>query len=115
MDNLTNTVQATDVQTKPQLMYFDTDADFHSFCVIPQYKIVQSETGQTYYDFDFTSDYLNALAAGTKFTIRDKNSNVLKHKAVSFGSITKPVQNLKMYSSTIDKKSNTVNTVNEEE
>ena len=48
-------------------------------------------------DFDFTHEYLDAIAKGLRFIIKDEDSQICKHKAVSYRTITKNIDNLDNY------------------
>ena len=82
------------------VMYFDTDDDFYQFCVEPV-LIAREYTNNRgdidyYSDFNFTNAYQDAIKNNIAFVIRDKNSNILKHKGVvSYKTISKQTQNLK--------------------
>lgn len=86
----------------PNKMFFSSDDEFYKFCVVPVLVTRQSVNGLTgepvqYFDFDFTHEYLTAVSNGVKFIIKDEDSQIYKHGAVSYRTITKPVQNLKQY------------------
>ena len=82
-------------------IYFDNDDDFYAFSVNPTLvtkEFVDANGNVGYYcDFDFTPQYYDAVNAGKKFIIKDENSNIYKHQAVSFRTISKPVSNLGYY------------------
>lgn len=84
------------------IMCFDTDDDFYTFCVNPvlvvkEYTNKNGEIDQ-YSDFDFTNDYNDAINRNIAFVIRDKNSQILKHKGiVSYRTVSKQTQNLLPY------------------
>ena len=82
-------------------MYFDSDDDFYQFCVEPyiipvEYTNDQGET-KYYMDFNLSKSYQNAINQGKVFIIKDPNSQIFKHQAVSYRTITKPIQNLEQY------------------
>ena len=83
------------------VLIFDDDDQFYNFCVNPKLNIKTKklETGQdiNYYDFDFTHDYNKALEMGKRFKIKDENSQICKHGAVSYRTITKRIDNLDPY------------------
>lgn len=88
--------------TNPNKMYFKCDDDFYQFCVVPVIiprEFVNKLTGETLYymDFELSDAYKNALAQNKKFVIKDKNSQIFKHKCVSYRTITKPIENLEEY------------------
>ena len=79
-------------------MYFDSDDDFYKFCVVPEIKAkpFTLDNGETFYtmDFDLSNDYNMAIQNGNIFVIKDENSQICKHGAVSYRTITKPVKNV---------------------
>jgi len=83
------------------IIYFDSDDDFYNFCVVPE--LVPREytlaDGRVVYfsDFDFTKCYKDALSQGKRFIIKDEDSSIFKHGAVSYRTITKNVDNLDQY------------------
>lgn len=82
-------------------MYFDSDDDFYKFCVDPIIIPVEyiTDEGETKYsmDFNFTKSYQDAVNQGKIFIIKDPDSQIFKHQAVSYRTITKPIQNLEQY------------------
>ena len=82
------------------IMYFDNDDEFYQFCVAPVViPIASTKDGITSYsfDFDFTQGYKNALSNGKRFVIKDEDSQIYKRGAVTYRTITKPIQNLDQY------------------
>ena len=88
-------------EKKDNIIYFDTDDDFYEFCVVPacHQRDVLLNNGQisSFMDFDLSNDYWNAVKDGKYFVIKDPKSQIYKHKAVSYRTITKPIKNLKNY------------------
>lgn len=89
-------------KTNPQIMYFDNDDDFYNFCVNPKLfarELSVTNNGEKLYsyDFDYTDAYKKALSDNKLFVIKDEDSQIYKHKAVSYRTITKPVKNLEQY------------------
>lgn len=89
-------------KSNPQIMYFDNDDDFYNFCVNPKLfarELSVTNNGEKLYsyDFDYTDAYKNALSDNKLFVIKDEDSQIYKHKAVSYRTITKPVKNLEQY------------------
>lgn len=81
------------------VIYFDNDDDFYNFCVEPSIIYKNDETcPYSYYDFNLTSGYNDALNNCKCFIIKDKNSNIYKNQCVSYKSISKPINNLKCMS-----------------
>lgn len=83
------------------ILYFDNDEAFYNWCVVPQLKTCEytDNLGNIKYfvDFDFTHEYLDAIAKGLRFIIKDEDSQICKHKAVSYRTITKNIDNLDNY------------------
>lgn len=75
------------------IMYFDTDDEFTDFCLNSNPTIIATDTG-TFYDYDFTPMYNDAIANGVQFMINDDKSKVKKRGCVCRGLITKRVENL---------------------
>ena len=85
----------------PQKMYFDSDDDFYKFCVVPvivpKERISKDGTIIRSMDFNLSNEYHNAVKDGKMFIIKDPNSQICKHQAVSYRTITKPIENLEEY------------------
>jgi hypothetical protein len=81
---------------KQTIMYFDTDEDFQNFCVLPYTTLEKSPiTGEPYEQWHFTKEYLDAVAAGTRFKIKNEDSIIYKRgQVVGPGGIGIRVQNL---------------------
>lgn len=81
------------------VMYFNTDDDFYTFCVEPilvpiEYTNANGEIAH-YVDFNFTNQYQDAINKNIAFVIKDKNSQIMKHDGVvSYRTISKQAQNL---------------------
>jgi len=73
-------------------IFFDNDDEFYQFCVVPQINIVDGVM-----TFDLSSAYYNAVNNGCKFIIKDEDSSIFKHQAVSYRTLTQPVKNLVQY------------------
>jgi len=86
------------MNTKDNIIYFDSDNEFYDYCVVPELVPVQyidSEGNEKYYsDFNFTSQYNNAVNNGMRFVIKDEDSQIYKHGCVSYRTISKDIQNL---------------------
>ena len=78
------------METKGNIIYFDNDEEFYEFAVIPE---LVTKDGK-YFDFELSSQYKNALKSGKKFCIKDEDSQILKHAAVSYRTITKDIDSL---------------------
>ena len=85
----------------PQKMYFDCDDDFYRFCVVPvivsKERILKDGTIRRSMDFNLSNEYHNAVKNDIIFIIKDPNSQICKHQAVSYRTITKPIENLEEY------------------
>ena len=83
-------------ENKQTIMYFDTDEDFQNFCVLPYTTLEKSPiTGEPYQQWHFTKEYLDAVAAGTRFKIKNEDSKIYKRQqVVGPGGIGIRVQNL---------------------
>ena len=83
------------INKKEKIITFNCDDDFSTFAIGNCYSIKNSEKNQNmkYFDIDYTDEYLNYLKDGYMFIIRGK-SLVAKRQAVSFGVITKDVENV---------------------
>lgn len=79
-------------------MYFKSDKEFYDFCVVPKLitkKYINAQGEEDYYcDFELSDAYNKAVEKGIHFFITDENSQICKHQAVSYRTITKPIQNL---------------------
>ncbi len=95
------------------ILYFNDDDEFYTFCVKPQIlltSIVDDEgVSHECTTFDFTDEYKTAVNNGTSFVIKDENSLITKHNAVSLGFHTKEVKNLEPYNAFYDKYINRLN------
>ena len=83
-------------ENKQTIMYFDTDEDFQNFCVLPYTTLEKSPiTGEPYQQWHFTKEYLDAVAAGTRFKIKNEDSIIYRRgQVVGPGGIGIRVQNL---------------------
>lgn len=79
------------------IIAFNNDQEFMDYCICPNVVILRGESGVLYYDINYTDLYNDAINSGTFFVIKDSNSQICKHNAVSLHSITKPISNLKQY------------------
>ena len=85
--------------TNNKVIYFNTDDELYKYVVVPQ--IIEKErvnaTGEVthYADFDLSRAYYDDLDNSVEYIIRDKNSQIYKHKGVSYRTITKKLDNLK--------------------
>ena len=85
------------------IIYFDNDDEFYDYVVVPE--IVAYPTDHIdkygypvyYYDWNFSDMYNKDIKNGISFIIKDENSQIFKHGAVTYSTITKPVTNLQQY------------------
>lgn len=88
---------------KQNIIYFDNDDEFYDYAVVPQLIPIKTDSvdkygNPVYYcDWNFSSVYNNAIQNNTQFIIKDEDSQIFKHGAVSYRTITKPIQNLQQY------------------
>lgn len=86
------------IDKERNIITFDTDDEFTDYCMSSSPVSYYNETADMYYyDYPFTDEYINAVNAGTKFSIAAEDSKVVKRGAVCRGLITKPVKNLRLY------------------
>ena len=86
---------------KNNIMYFANDDSFYDFCINPVMRVckVISTNGDEilYPDYDFTQAYLDAVAAGVRFCIKDELSRVNKNGLLPVGTSTKRIDNIERY------------------
>ena len=82
---------------QPITRYFENDDEFYSYPVDPRIIPMKLKEGVYYTTFNFTPQYLSDVDNGVMFVIKDANSKIFKHKAVSVGIMNKRVQNLEQY------------------
>ena len=91
------------IDDKQNIIYFDNDDEFYNYAVVPQ--LIPIETDKVdkygypvyYCDWNFSKVYNDAITNNTQFIIKDEDSQIFKHGAVSYRTITKPIQNLQQY------------------
>ena len=88
-----NCLKRNNIETR----YFENDDEFYNYCVDPRIIPMKSDEGFYYTTFNFTPQYLSDIDNGVKFVIKDVDSVIFKHKAVSVGLMNKRVQNLEQY------------------
>lgn len=81
----------------PNVRYFDNDDEFYKYCVVPELVPVDLGNGLYSATFNFSSQYQDDIKNGIRFIIKDEDSKIFKNGAVSYRTITKPVQNLEQY------------------
>lgn len=89
------------MEIKDNIIYFDSDDEFYQYSVVPELipvHYVDNLGADKYYTtFEFTPQYQNDVNNGMTFIIKDEDSNIFKHGAVSYRTITKDVQNLEQW------------------
>lgn len=83
-------------------IYFDSDDDFYKFCVVPnviEIDYINPITGENCkkLGFELSNQYYDAINSGKKFVIKDHNSQIYKHKCVSYRTMSRNIQNLDVY------------------
>ena len=88
-----------DINKEKKIIQFSDDGEFTKWAVNPTLVLrCTGENNDIYYsDFNFSDAYNQYVSDGYKFQIKDKKSQVYKHQAVTFRTLTKKVQNLKAY------------------
>ena len=86
------------MEVKDTTIYFDNDNEFYEYAVIPQLITIpfidKSGVERYYTDFNFSTQYNDAINNGMKFIIKDEDSQICKHGAVSYRTIAKEIKNL---------------------
>lgn len=80
--------------TKNNTITFSNDQDFFDFAVVQEMVFERSEMGTLLQTWNFTHAYNQAIEEGTKLVISDPNSQVVKHRAVTYRAVTRPVENV---------------------
>ena len=78
--------------TENNTITFDNDREFLDWAVIQNNLVTRSDKGTLYIDFDFTPDYEKSVKNGTELIITDPSSEIHKHQAVTFRTVTRPVK-----------------------
>lgn len=83
------------------ILYFANDDDFAKFCINPEiqvYKVINPDGVEFLRaDYDFTQQYKDAVANGTRFCIQDLASHVNKDGLLGYRSTTKAIDNIERY------------------
>ena len=77
---------------KNNTITFEDDNEFYDWAVSPFDVFERSESGTLMSTWNFTSSYEKAVERGTKLIINDPKSSVVKHQAVTFRTVTRPVE-----------------------
>lgn len=68
--------------SKNGIMYFESDEEFTDFCVAPYATIQRMSDGTLYVDGDYSDEYKDCIKKGTKFIIKDEDSEVCERQCV---------------------------------
>lgn len=71
---------------------FKNDLEFSDFAIVQADTFERSESGVLIHSWDFSNDYEKALEEGYRFIISDPNSQVVKHQAVCYRTVCRPVE-----------------------
>ena len=71
------------METINNKIYFESDAEFEDFCIVPYATIEQSESDNFYVEGHYSDMYKKCLAEGKTFVIKDEDSVVYKRKCVT--------------------------------
>jgi len=86
------------MEVKDNIIYFDNDNEFYEYAVVPQLVTIpytSRDGSERYYtDFNFSTEYNDAVNNNMIFMIKDENSQICKRGRVSYRTITKDVSNL---------------------
>lgn len=82
---------------KGKFIFFDTDEEFCDYAINPEMKFTKLDDGVYVHNLDYTEEYLDAVNANKYFVIKNRDSKIAKHNAVSMHTITKPVKNIISY------------------
>ena len=86
-----------DTKLPDNIMYFANDDDFATFCLDPTLKIRNLDDSCIIYDYDFSKAYLDAVANGVRFCIKDENSHVNKDGYLGYRGGCKKIDNVERY------------------
>lgn len=90
-----------DYNPDDNIMYFVNDDDFAVWCMDPEIKVYNEldTLGNpiTVCDYEFSKQYLDAVAAGKRFCIQDLTSHVNKDGYLGYRSTTKKIDNVERY------------------
>lgn len=77
---------------KNNTITFEDDNEFYDWAV-SQYDVFErTESGILTVTWNFTSSYDKAVSNGTRLVITDPKSQILKHQAVTYRTVTRPVE-----------------------
>ena len=78
-----------------KIIIFDNDEAFEQFALKPDYVLrTSAKSDMTYYDIEFSDEYLDAIKGDTHFYFSDRNSKVRKRGVVQRGVLSKRVENI---------------------
>lgn len=85
-----------EINKEKKIIIFENDDEFYKFAVVPKLVLKYLEDDIYYSDFKLSDEYNDYLNEGYMYKMRDRKSQILKHGAVTFRTITKKVK-LKAY------------------
>lgn len=71
------------METKDDVIFFESDEEFEDFCIAPFATIENSEEGGPFIKGDFSEQYMKALKDGKAFVIKSNDSYVCRRKIVT--------------------------------
>ena len=73
----------SDTKVYPQeIMFFESDEEFTDFCVKPYAVIEMGDDNRAHISGDYSEQYLQSVAEGKEFVIKDEDSVVFKRQCV---------------------------------
>ena len=84
-------------QEEADAIVFDDDQAFFDWGVNPELKIIRDDNGVSYYDWDYSPAYYQAIEQGKTIYIVDNKSLINKRKEINYRTITKKIDNLGDY------------------
>ena len=70
---------------------FENDDELTDFCMNQNPSFYETESGLSYYDYEMTPEYEQAVKDGVEFVVLDPNSRAVKNGHINRGLITKCV------------------------
>ena len=71
------------METKENIIYFESDEEFEDFCVAPYGVIEYDKTVFASWKGVYSDQYNNAIQKGMRFVIKNEDSIVYKHMCVT--------------------------------
>lgn len=95
------------METKENIIYFESDEEFEDFCIAPFGVIEYGQSGSPFWKGLYSDQYTNAIQNGMRFVIKNEDSTVYKRMCVTkrvpiqgtsrTAPVQLPVQNLEPY------------------